>query len=222
MDVLATISKQSGHQATDAMRRAGVIVGMASNHKVPKYLDDVTDLDFLDFPFTVDGATFEDHLDMTRRAQPRYAVAPDIEDDRDPDVVIDQADALLDHADVVIVVPKSVHPSFVPDRFRVGFTAQPKWGSSAPWTVFDYRDCPSIHVLGGSPRRHYPLADDYGLNVRSVDTTSPLKSANFGDIWNGQQWEERGDLDYYERIEASYRNIIDAWDQRLAATSASD
>jgi hypothetical protein len=116
--------------------------------------------------------------------------------------VVAIADELDNHAETVVIVPKDCRPEKVPDRFRVGIPAQTDWGSNAPWSVWDYRDCGPVHLLGGSPSVQAQYTDY--LDVASVDTASPLKAASYGDVWTGDQWTERPDLGYYERMIRSY------------------
>lgn len=208
VDVLSTISNGGGQEGAEAMKSGGALVGFESG-VVPKY---DFDWQFIDYPFTRDDADFEDHLDVVRDVRPKYAVAPDAEDDITLDDAISMGDRLLDYADVVILVPKeNAHPTDIPDRFRVGYTAQPKWGSNVPWKLREFQDVGDVHLLGGSPFKHFDLAQ-YDIDVRSVDTASPLKAAQFGDVWTAAGWDERPDLSYYERVERSYANVNAAWD----------
>jgi len=219
VDVLSTVSNGGGSDSAEAMASGGALVGFESS-TIPQY---GFNWQFVDYPFTRNDASFDDHLDVVSDVEPGYAVAPDVEDDIPLSDAVNWGDQLLDHADVVIIVPKeNAHPGDVPDRFRVGYTAQPKWGSNAPWGLRDYRDAGDIHLLGGSPSKHSRLAR-YDVLVRSVDTASPLKAAQFGDVWTVRGWTERPKLTYYERIESSYSNIIDAWnDDRDPAAIRSD
>lgn len=178
-------------------------------------------VEFCDFPFTSDDAGFEDHLNVVRREQPRYAVAPDIEDDRDPDTVIEQASQLARHADTVIVVPKSIHPTDVPDAdcFRVGVPLA-DYGSDAPWQIGEYRDAGDLHFLGGSPRLQLETAK-YLPNVRSVDSASIIKGAETGSVFAPtaeRSWHPTGDqAGYYDRVKMSVRNSVAAWTEHTTA-----
>lgn len=190
-----------------AAYRGGVLVGMNSSQKRPP---EEIPVNFVDWPFLEDDVSFEDHIETVKEESPRYAVAPDISDSDEFDSTIAKADRLNRHADVVIVVPKDVKPARVPNRFRVGLPAQDKFGG-VPWNVWEYRNCRSVHILGGSPNRQFEL-DNYA-NVRSVDTASPLKAAQFGNVWN-EKWSEEGE-NYYDRIERSMLNLQGEWNERL-------
>jgi hypothetical protein len=157
-----------------------------------------------------DDFDFQAHLDEVKHYNPKYAVAPDIENTEKIHTRLDQADRLNDHAETVIVVPKGVKPTQVPSRFRVGLPAQDRFGG-VPWPVWDYRNCDSVHILGGSPKRQQELS--HYVNVDSVDTASPLKAARFGDVWD-EQWREQG-ANYYDRIEISMTNLVHHWNDEV-------
>nr|WP_170836902.1 DUF6610 family protein [Haloferax larsenii] len=174
------------------------------------------EVDFVDWPFSklkeqavpdVEGA-WERHLKTVKSERPKYAVAPD--DDENSlgwEWVIECADRLDEYATTVIVVPKMHHPTDVPSRFRVGLPCQERYGPSPhPWTA--YRNVREVHLLGGSPLKQIQ-ARKYGVPVESADTTSPLTAAKWMDYFDGSGWsslpEERSD--YYECINRSYRNL---------------
>jgi len=158
---------------------------------------------FLDFPFTVPDFTFEDHLAAAERFKPHITVAPDVEKGLSLDEAIYQADLLLDHSDVVIMVPKDVHPVDIPSRFRVGLTMA-NMGSSAPWLLWDYRNCESIHVLGGGPHRQL-IALEHGLAVDSMDSTSLGIYAMYG-VWDLKSKDAPDAWDYSRSLTESVNN----------------
>ncbi len=185
-----------------AAHRGGALVGVNSSVEPP---DDIP-VEFVDWPFLEDDFDFQAHLNVVKRHNPSYAVAPDIQSPDEFDSVISQADQLDEHAETVIVVPKGVKPNRIPSRFRVGLPAQDRFGG-VPWPVWDYRSCGSVHILGGSPARQNELS--HYVNVKSVDTASPLKAAQFGSVWN-DGWGEEG-YNYYDRIERSMGNLVKKW-----------
>lgn len=168
---------------------------------------------FVDFPFTDPDATVADHLEVVRETCPEVTVAPDIEGDRTLDDVVDTADALAGYADAVVVVPKSVHPSAVPDRFRVGVPLA-DFGSGAPWSVWDYRDCSALHLLGGGPARQLETAACLAPPIRSVDTATLGKAARFG-VWDGTSQDAPDAWDYRRRLRESLDNYAAALDREL-------
>ncbi|QRV15087.1 hypothetical protein JMJ58_19600 [Haloterrigena salifodinae] len=182
------------------------------NYRPPERFD----VDFVDWPFSklkkqavpdVDGA-WREHLKTVRGERPRYAVAPDADEiTGDWDWVLDRAADLERYAETVIVVPKIVHPRDVPGRYRVGLPCQERYGPSPhPWTA--YRDCPEVHLLGGSPVKQVK-ARKYGVPVESADTTSPLTAARWQGYFDGTGWTKlpRGRSDFYECVRRSYKNL---------------
>jgi len=158
---------------------------------------------FLDYPFTDPDSTFNDHLEAAKALNPDIVVAPDIEKGLSLEDGIHQADRLSDHADIVVVVPKSVHPTDIPDRFRVGLTMA-NFGSNAPWFLWDYKDCTSIHVLGGPPHRQM-VALEHGLPVKSMDSFALGIQSMYG-VWNGKKVDAPDHWDYRRRVTESIRN----------------
>lgn len=190
-----------------AAYRGGALIGFNSSETPPP---EKIPVDFIDWPFLEESFEFQDHLDVVKQHNPKYAVAPDIRNDEEFDSAISKASELNRHAKTVIVVPKGVKPKRVPSRFRVGLPAQDRFGG-VPWPVWDYRNCSSVHILGGSPTRQNELA--HYVSVDSVDTASPLKAARFGDVWDGG-WNEEG-YNYYDRIERSMGNLVKEWNERV-------
>lgn len=167
---------------------------------------------FIDFPFTDPDATFADHLTVVKATCPTLTVAPDIEKGRTLAEVVDMADRLLEYSQSVIVVPKSVHPSAVPDRFRVGVPLA-DFGTGAPWAAWDYQDCGPVHLLGGGPARQ--LTTGASLPVASVDTATLGKTSRFG-YWDGTTEDAPDEWDYKRRLLESLNNYADAWERRNA------
>lgn len=200
-----------GNEMSGAIAKSEAHLGYESNQTRPpgKYT-----IDFVDFPFTDEDATYEEHLEAVQQEVPKYAVAPDVED-RDLETVIEMADELRQYVtEAVIVVPKETHPREIPDRFRVGVPLA-NFGSDAPWQWDDYAEATELHLLGGAPQKQLSFAKRVG-NVKSIDGATFVKSASFGDVWcphKSRYWHETGgeQMDYYERISASIHNINEAW-----------
>lgn len=220
-DVIMTT--QGGTAVARAVRATGeALLGIPSNKNVPQGFT----VDFVDWPFAEAAPSWTTHKAVVRRNTPRYAVAPDIQEGRSLERVIDMADELLEFAECVIVVPKEVHPREIPNRFRVGLPFQPEFGPGGVEvgqqqlgaftgnTIRDFAEpgVGDVHVLGGSPHDQLEVPE-FGVDVRSVDTSLPLTYARFGDVWwpEGRVNVEVGDLDFRDRIEASLRNMLVAW-----------
>jgi hypothetical protein len=201
-DVYMTVQGRS-RDTTRAIAASRVRLGVESSND---WLDGYGP-QFIDFPFTDPDATFEDHLAVVRETRPVLTVAPDIEKGRTIDEVTRKADRLLDYADAVIVVPKDVHPSAVPSRFRVGVTVG-DFGSMSPWSLWDYRECGPVHILGGTPSRQFEV-DKY-LSVASLDTATLGQRSRFG-MWDDGSCHAPDEWDYRRRLRESLDNYYDAW-----------
>lgn len=208
MTELYMTAKGRGVDVTEAITESDALLGAPSSSD---WLDGYTPK-FLDYPFTEPDISFSDHLRVVRRVEPRLAVAPDIEKGRTLDEAVEAGDELLKHADDVILVPKSVHPDRVPDRFRVGMSVG-DFGSCASWSVWRYRDCDSVHILGGSPNEQLTICNHLN-NVESVDTATLGQRCRFG-IWDGKCVDDPPEeWDYKRRLYESLNNYA----QELAAS----
>lgn len=207
VDVIVTVN--GGRETANSVLRGGGMVGMESaGTRPPSYVP----INFVDWPFTKPEIPFEErwkaHLDMVRKECPRYAVAPDV-DGVSLRRVLDYADELSRYAETVIVVPKDVRPSEIPDEYRVGMPCQERFGKP-PWKWTDYQSCKSVHLLGGSPSKHQEIKKHY-VNVRSIDTASIIKAAGFGKVWSEDRWLQRNS-GFYDAVEASVVNINFSWE----------
>lgn len=201
-DVYMTVQGRS-EDTTKAIVGSDAYLGVESSHE---WLSQYTP-EFVDFPFTDPDATFSDHLSVVREVEPALTVAPDIEKGRALSDVVATADVLNAHADTVVVVPKSVHPSTVPERFRVGVPLA-DYGSGAPWAAWDYQDCGPVHLLGGGPARQLTTAKC--IPVASVDTATLGKTSRFG-YWDGGSTDAPDGWDYRRRLYESLNNYADVW-----------
>ena len=208
-DVITTAI--GGEDTSAAVDETDVLLGFESSNSRPPAQYDI---EFVDWPFTDDDPDFEAHIDVVKREGPKYAVAPDVED-YDLSTVVDMADRLSQYVtEAVIVVPKTVHPSAIPERFRVGVPLA-NFGSNAPWGWDAYANCGDLHLLGGTPHEQLSFGQRVD-GVASVDGASVFKAAQMGSIWaptRNKHWHETGSkqMDYYERITTSLNNIIEAW-----------
>ncbi len=170
--------------------------------------DDIP-VEFVDYPFNQDWTgELADYLDLIREVQPHVAVAPDVMGGAGlSDEFLSYADRLDRYADHVVVVPKSVHPTRVPGRFRLGIPCANGWGTST-WGWSEYANHPGgVHLLGGTPNTHLEILRDTNVDVRSVDTASFMVGCRFN-VWDGK-WRERDEygVDYYEAIRMSLDNL---------------
>lgn len=199
------MTTQGSEDVTRAARESDAHLGIESTWRAA----DDDPVAFIDYPFTDESATFEDHLAVVAEHEPALTVAPDVEAGRRLDDVVDQADRLDEHADAVVVVPKDVHPSEVPDRFRVGVPLA-NFGSGAKWAAWDYVGCGPVHLLGGSPNRQLALGAH--LPVSSVDTATLGQRCRFG-TWERYRCvdDPPEDWDYRQRLRHALNEYAAAW-----------
>jgi len=207
VDVIMTVQGAS-EGTTRAIERSPALLGWETGNTDPLPNANV---EFLDWPFTHDDPSLEDHIAAAKEHRPRYAVAPDIEGDWTLDRVLDAAAELDEYAETVIVVPKAVPPNRVPDRYRLGLPNQPAWGSDGSWPKWEYADR-RVHVLGGSPTDQREEVGAY-TTVGSVDGANVAAYAKYGRIWTPTGQIEQPGRSYYERIEASLTNVWRAWNE---------
>jgi hypothetical protein len=207
-DVIFTAN--GSKKASEVVYRTGALVGMESlNIRPPEHIP----VEFVDWPFSkltdqADiGEVFDAHLKVVRSERPKYAVAPDIDERVPMTLALELAEELQQYAETVIVVPKTVLPTDVPSGFRIGMPCQERYGPT-PWQWTQYRPCEEVHLLGGSPVKHHEILK-YAVPVESIDTSVPVKSAKWGDFWNGRQWENSPlkESFVYECLKQSYRNM---------------
>lgn len=211
IDVITTVN--GGEDTACAAARSGVLVGFESSEtRPPKEIP----IDFVDWPFRKIedsgdvGDVFEEHLDVVKRERPKYAVAPDIDENVGYIEAIAYAMTLQRYCDTVIVVPKSVHPQDVPDQFRVGMPCQNRFGGTPhPWP--EYSDCKEVHLLGGSPAKQLEVGRYY-VPIRSLDTAVPISRARWGKVWSfSDRRFIRKKEGFYGSIEESFKNIWTQW-----------
>jgi hypothetical protein len=124
--------------------------------------------------------------------------------------VVQKGDRLLDAgADAVVIVPKTVRPQQVPERFRVGVPAA-DFGSGAPWGVWHYRQCGPVHILGGPPSRQLEIGRH--LRVASVDTATLGKRCRFG-TWDRNEGavDAPDGWDYRRRLRHALNEYAARW-----------
>lgn len=136
------------------------------------------------------------------------------------DYTFEQAETLNEYADVVIVVPKQMNPTEVPEKFRVGVPCQKRFGPVPPRPIWEYQQCDELHLLGGSPLVHQEMLTKVGKKrVESVDTASPIAASSRGQVWGrpykNTEWYESPRRSYYERIEKSLNSILHHYNENI-------
>lgn len=217
VDVILTVN--GGGDLSRAIEDSPALLGYETGRYRPP---EECSVDFCDWPFTSDSPSAEDHVATVERERPKYAVAPDVEGEWSLPDVLEVADDLDQHAETVIVVPKSCPPHEVPDRYRIGRPNQKAFGSNDSWWIAAYPQDRPVHVLGGSPDEQLALREH--LSVGSVDGANVTRYAEFGRVWTPGRQVQRPDLSYYERVRQSLGNLYSTWNSEpeSARTLAAD
>lgn len=202
VDVYMTSSGGTGISAAIANSQAKM--GWEPNRCRPP---DQYPVQFIDFPFNTGGMDWDAYREIVAEEKPEIAVAPDIQDTASAADTLAFADQLSEDAESVVVVPKEVHPSFIPERFRIGIPAQSNWGDGAEWPKEAYRGL-EVHVLGGSPRIALEITNH--ADVRSYDSSSVNKASRFGGVWENGGWTDYPkSTDHYDRVQESLTNVVE-------------
>ena len=138
-------------------------------------------------------------------------VAQDITNRGQLDRVIDQARALLMHAERVIIVPKSRAlesdlEELIPPEFDLGYSVPTKYGGTAISPSAFRR---TVHLLGGRPDVQRTLANQ--MPVVSLDCNRFTYDAQFGDYFDGQTFRPHPTGGYERCICDSLKNINALW-----------
>jgi hypothetical protein len=155
---------------------------------------------------------FKRHLRATSSTRPLLTVARDVEKTSDLPAVLDQAEALAEHADQVIIVPKDpalgpMLQDVIPDFFLLGYSVPSRYGgTSIPPSCFRR----AVHLLGGRPDVQRRLANL--MPVVSFDCNRFTLDAAFGDFFDGDRFRPHPLGGYDRCVEDSLRNINCIWE----------
>lgn len=218
VDVIVTT--QGGAQTARAVHAGGGLVGIRSANNPPTFDDEpIVPLNFIDWPFTEDDPSIERHIEMVQENEPKYAVAPDVEEGRSLDNVLEIAEILGFYATNVIVVPKDVPVETVPGEYVVGMPFRDEWETDLGVNRHIDFQGRRVHILGGNPTEQFEVAQRFDLDVTSVDSPNPLSWADFGRVWIAQRGGGNGVRDLIIDEVASdssnpmrYRNRIESLD----------
>jgi hypothetical protein len=155
---------------------------------------------------------FRAHLTAVRATRPLITVARDVEKRDQLPRILDQAEALAEHAAHIVIVPKD--PSLgddiarlIPGHFILGYSVPTRYGGTkVPLNAFAGR---RVHLLGGRPDTQRALADT--LDVVSIDCNRFTLDAQYGDYFDGQTFRPHPRGGYRTCIAASIRNIDRLW-----------
>jgi hypothetical protein len=155
--------------------------------------------------------SFEAHLRAAEMTRPCVTVARDVENVRQLDKILKEAEALERHASRVVVVPKDVRMSgrfdqLIPERFILGFSVPTRYGGTS-LSADDFNR--PVHLLGGRPDRQRALANS--MPVVSVDCNRFTLDAGFGDFFDGEKFRPHPIGGYERCLAASIENIDLLW-----------
>lgn len=166
-------------------------------------------LGFLDIDWR--SYNFARHLKAASSTMPLITVAQDIEDIADLQRILDQAERLNEHAEIVLIVPKDKRLSdgleeIIPNKFLFGYSVPTRYGGTEIPTSCFRRP---VHLLGGRPDVQFQISRS--LNVFSVDCNRFTLDASFGDYFDGARFRPHPVGGYLRCIEDSIVNINALW-----------
>lgn len=169
----------------------------------------------------------EAYIAQVARHKPYMASVLDLERPQQVDEVLEWAEEVAAHVEVVMVIPKYREairdiPLMIASKpVRLGYSVPTEYGGS-PVPLRDFCDWP-VHLLGGGPTVQLELS--HHLNVVSVDANSIQRNVKAGCCFNGHNWMNLRDyLEYrypnadmpYMAFDISCENIMSMWKMRYA------
>jgi hypothetical protein len=154
---------------------------------------------------------FAKHIAAARSTRPLCTVAEDILDRRNLCRILDQARALAEYADHVIVVPKATSLALelddvIPPEFILGFSVPSTYGGTTIDPQYFRR---AVHLLGGRPDVQRGLANR--MPVISFDCNRFTIDATYGDFFDGEVFRRHPVGGYDLCLRESLRNINRLW-----------
>lgn len=203
---------------------AGLLLGIQSGRPSYGFAIRFVDIDYQHPP------TFEDHLRVVARYQPRFAVVRDLSersvDEADIERATNEARCLADYCEVPLVVPKlSGQLALLPDDLAIGVSLPTTHGAAqyAYWELAGRR----LHLLGGSPAVQMEAYRYLSGNNRvlSTDGNMAQKVAWSAGYWEGGRWVDHPLKGTHQPNLAhtcfglSCCNILQEWRQFVAENS---
>lgn len=155
---------------------------------------------------------FKMHLQVAKSTLPLLTVAQDVEDKKNLKRILDEAFALSEYAEVVIIVPKdpllaNELDEAIPKLFVLGYSVPTSYGKTLIEPKFFKRP---VHLLGGRPDVQRTLAQE--MPVFSFDNNRFTYDAAYGDYFDGQTFRPHPIGGYDTCIMDSIKNINKLWD----------
>ena len=153
---------------------------------------------------------FDKHIYALTQTEPILTVAKDIENIKEFDEVIKQAEILNKYSKYVIIVPKdrklSSHLEEIPSKYILGYSVPTKYGGTK--IPIKYFNRP-VHLLGGRPDTQINLAAQ--MQVVSFDCNRFTLDAKYGYYFDGHSFRKNSVRNYQECISSSLKNINEMW-----------
>lgn len=170
---------------------------------------DFRDIGFLDIDWK--NYSFDKHLEITEKHQPRLTMARDIECIFQLDSILKEAEALSKFSKQVAVVPKDTNLNnrlneLIPKEFILAYSVPTRYGGTE--VSIESFDRP-VHLLGGRPDTQRDLANH--LNVYSIDCNRFTYDARFGDYFDGETFRPHPRGGYENCLKDSIKNINNLW-----------
>ena len=129
--------------------------------------------------------SFARHLNSVKHCRPHITVARDVEDIRQLDDVLSEAEQLEKYAKHVVIVPKDPvlgdHLEWlIPKWYLLGYSCPTRYGGT---TIPPSRFTRPVHILGGRPDVQRRVAGS--LPVYSFDCNRFTLDAAYGDFFHG-------------------------------------
>jgi hypothetical protein len=163
---------------------------------------------------------FRRHVAAAGSTRPIYTVARDITDCRQLARTLEEAAALAEFSEHVIVVPKDLRLSrdlndLIPPQFILGFSVRSTYGGTMIAPRHFRRP---VHLLGGRPDVQRRLAA--AMPVISFDCNRFTLDAAFGDFFDGHRFRPHPVGGYERCLRDSLRNINRLWKNYRPPSSA--
>lgn len=165
-------------------------------------------LGFLDIDWK--NYNFQRHLEAVIKTRPLITVAKDIENLKEFETILSQANELANFAQHVVIVPKDLRLknifNQIPDKFILGYSVPTRYGGTdIPIKYFNR----PVHLLGGRPDIQRELAKT--IPVVSIDGNRFTLDAKFGDFFDGKKFTAHPLGGYENCLIDSIKNINQLW-----------
>jgi len=169
-----------------------------------------TNITFIDIDWK--NYCFEKHLEVVKYIRPKMTVARDVEDFKELNAILLEAEILQKCCEHIIIVPKAIELidklDIIPEKYILGYSVPSKYGKTTiPPDKFKSR---KVHLLGGRSDTQRKLANI--MNVISADCNRFTLDAQFGDYFIGSKFVPHHKGGYENCLNDSILNINKLWE----------